>query len=184
MGQPRQGQGHRGVAAGEAQFSNGSRDPGPPHPCLPTRVTKTHPGVTELIRARIDLPRRRSSWASSPGADPAAPRAARPVAADRHRGVLRRRHPGGVRMGFTHLSGFAGRRPVIPDRRVCSRPTSASPSRSVSRWTPSSSGPCWSQPSPTTSARPSGGRRPSWPPPDGSSRGPGGHRAPDLHPTP
>jgi hypothetical protein len=41
---------------------------GPPHPCLPTRVTKTHPSVTELIRARIDLPRRRST--RSPGSAP------------------------------------------------------------------------------------------------------------------
>jgi len=34
---------------------------GPPHSCLPTRVTKTHPSGTELIRACIDLPRRRST---------------------------------------------------------------------------------------------------------------------------
>ena len=39
-------------------------------------------------------------------------------------------------------------------------------------WTPSSCGPCWSQPWPTTSARPSGGR-PSWPQPASRSRKPG-----------
>jgi len=152
---------------------------------------------------------------------------------------------GQVRVGFTHLSGFAGADQAVsvvcvrvPDRpgyrrqhflmtrvreesvhfgtrpgivrgladrrgdhlrrwwcwrppspswvcsRWCSWPTSASPSRLVCCWTPSSSGSCWSQPWPTTSARPSGGRRPSRPPPASSSRGPGGHRAPDLQPTP
>ena len=82
------------------------------------RAVRGHGGRARRVGARPEPDHPDRADRHLPGADRAAARPARAVAADRHRGVLLRRHPRGVRVGVHPRVRVRRRRPVVPVVRV------------------------------------------------------------------